>query len=65
MAQPAAAGTRGDVSNASVVNTQKESRSKDGAIEDLVGGLAPDTRRHGMSDVLGNSHPEAKGFSGF
>jgi len=57
-------GIRGDVINASVVNTRKESWSEDRAIKDLVGGFTPHTRRHDMPDVLRNANPEAEGFSG-
>ena len=62
--QPVTAGTHRDVGDTSVVETREESWSKDGAVQDLVGGFAPDAGRHGVSDVFGNANPESEGFMG-
>ena len=62
--QPVKVWTHGDVGNASVVDTREESQSKDGAVQDLIGGFAPDAGCHGVSDVFGDADPESKGFRG-
>ena len=62
--QPVKVWTHGDVGNASIVDTREESQSKDGAVQDLIGGFTPDAGRHGVSNVFSNTNPESEGFSG-
>ena len=60
--QPVKVWTHGDVGNASVVDTREESQSKDGAVQDLIGGFTPDVRCHRVADMLGNADPAAEGL---
>ena len=62
--EPVKVWTGGNRGKPCVVDAREESRTEDGAIQDFVGGLAPDTRGHGMTDVFCNADPEAKFFGG-
>ena len=42
------------------MDAQEESRTQNRAIWDFVGGLTPDKRGHGMTDVFCNADPEPK-----
>ena len=64
LTQPVTAGTHRDVRGTSVLETREESWSKDGAVQDLVGGFAPDTGRHRVADVFGDADPASEGFRG-
>ena len=64
LSQPMIIRAHRDPSSAGVVDTRKQGWAKDGAIQDLVGGFAPNAGRHGMPNVFSDSYPKTKGFSG-
>ena len=46
------------------MDTREEGRSKDGAVQDFIGGFTPHAGRRGGTDMFGNANPKSKGFSG-
>jgi len=55
--KPVDIGGRWNVTSPSIMNSRKEGRAKNRTVENLIGGLTPDLRGHGVADVFGNPNP--------